>query len=280
MPPVLQHAMTVDLEESFNVENLRDRLPRSRWEAQPLAAERQTERLLDLFESEGIKATFFVLGFVAERLPNLVRAIHRRGHEIAAHSSAHRLVFEQGPVAFRADLREVKARLEALIGEPVIGYRAPTFSITEASLWAHRILREEGFLYSSSVFPVHHDRYGIPGYFRVPTTYAFPEGCLTEFPLSTLPCWGAKLPISGGGYLRLLPGPLMRAAILRFCQTSEHPFVLYLHPWELDPEIPRHKQGLLRDLRGYAGLASMSDKVRKLCQIMPWGPIRAVLAHA
>lgn len=264
--PAQYNAMTVDLEEYFTVQNLAERLPRDRWEAQPMYCEAQVHALLDLFEAEGVKATFFVLGWVAERLPKLVQAVHARGHEVAAHSYWHKLVFEMSPDEFRADLRRVKRLLEDLIGAEVCGYRAPTYSITEASLWAQEILLEEGIRFSSSIFPVVHDRYGIPDFPRFPLELQISGERLIEFPLSTLRVAGKNLPIAGGGYLRLLPVEVIASAFSHINRAEGQPGILYVHPWEIDPKIPRFRQAFLRDLRGYVGLAATLGKLRTLCR--------------
>lgn len=271
------NAMTVDVEEYFTVQNLDGVLTRDAWPAQPLRSDRQTRRLLDLFDEHGIKATFFVLGWVADRQRALVKEIHQRGHEVAAHSYWHRLVFEMTPEEFREDLRRVKALLEDLIGGPVIGYRAPTYSVTARSLWAHGILVEEGFRYSSSIFPIVHDRYGIAGYSRFPLELEVAGKRLWEFPLTTFRTLGRNLPVAGGGYLRLFPVELLARALRHVNQVEGQPTIVYLHPWEIDPEIPRFSQGLLRDWRGYTGLDRMFDKLRYLLEHLPFTTVRDVL---
>lgn len=271
------NALTVDVEEYFTVQNLDGVVPRERWAAQPLRADRQTRRLLDLFEARGVRATFFVLGWVAERHPSLVREIHRRGHEIAAHSFWHRLVYELSPEEFRADLRRVRELLEDLTGETVRGYRAPTYSVTERSLWAHTILAEEGFRYSSSIFPITHDRYGIPTYSRFPIEIDVGSGSIWEFPLTTLRVRGKNLPIAGGGYLRLLPARSVASALAWVNHQEQQPAILYLHPWEIDPEIPRFRQSFLRDTRGYIGLGGMLDKLDYLLSVLRFDRVDRVL---
>jgi polysaccharide deacetylase family protein (PEP-CTERM system associated) len=273
----LQNAMTVDVEEYFTVQALDERVPREQWPSQPLRSDRQTRRLLDLFDGRGIKATFFVLGWVGDRQRDLIREIHRRGHEVAAHSYWHKLVFEMSPEEFREDLRRVKGLLEELTGEAVIGYRAPTYSVTKASPWAHEILAEEGFKYSSSIFPIVHDRYGIPDYSRFPVKLNVAGRELWEFPMTTLRLAGKNLPIAGGGYLRLFPVWTVAKAIERVNQSERQPAILYLHPWEIDPEIPKFKQGFLKDTRGYIGLGAMFDKLDYLIERFPFTTVRGVL---
>jgi polysaccharide deacetylase family protein (PEP-CTERM system associated) len=269
-----ENAMTVDVEEYFTIQNLNEKVPRDRWPAQPLRADEQTRRLLDLFDAHGIKATFFVLGWVAERHPKLVREIFDRGHEIAAHSYWHRLVFEMTPDDFRADLTRVRDLLQDMIGSPVIGYRAPTYSLTKGSLWAHQILAEEGFRYSSSVFPIVHDRYGIADYPRFPTKVGRE---LWEFPLTTLRVAGRNLPVAGGGYLRLLPARSIALALAHVNNSESQPAILYLHPWEIDPRIPKYRQSFIRDTRGYIGLEGMLGKLDLLLSLLRFTTVKQVL---
>lgn len=271
------NAMTVDVEEYFTVQNLDGIVPRERWPAQAMRVEDQTRRLLDLYDRHSIKATFFVLGWVAERNRALVREIHDRGHEVAAHSYWHRLVFDMTPAEFREDLIRVRDLLQETIGARVTGYRAPTYSITEKSLWAHEILVEEGFEYSSSIFPITHDRYGIPSYARFPQRLSVQGRPLWEFPLTTLRVGGRNLPVAGGGYLRLFPVRTVGAALAMVNNRERQPAILYLHPWEIDPQIPKFKQGFLKDTRGYIGLSTMIEKLDRLCTWLEFGTVASVL---
>ena len=271
------NAMTVDVEEYFTVQNLDRLVPRETWPRHPLRSDAQTRRLLDLFEAHDVRATFFVLGWVAERLPDLIREISERGHEVAAHSYWHRLVFEMTPEAFRTDLRQVKQLLEDLTGKPVVGYRAPTYSITRRSLWAHQILVEEGFMYSSSIFPIMHDRYGIEDYPRFPLELPIGNRRLWEFPLTTLRVGPKNLPVAGGGYLRLFPVRAVAAALAHVNQREGQPAIVYLHPWEIDPGIPRFSQGMLKDARGYIGLGGMLGKLGFLLRTLRFSTVSNVL---
>ena len=273
----LANAMTVDVEEYFTVQNLDGIVPRERWPAQPMRSDEQTRRLLDLFEAHGIRATFFVLGWVAERQRNLVREIHERGHEVAAHSYWHRLVFEMSPQEFREDLIKVRDLLEDIIGAKVTGYRAPTYSITRKSIWAHEILVEEGFKYSSSIFPIVHDRYGIPDYQRFPIKLEVAGKPLWEFPLTTMRAFGRNLPIAGGGYMRLFPAPGLARALARVNNNEGRPAIVYLHPWEIDPQIPKFRQNALKDFRGYVGLGRMIKKLDLLLTKLSFTTVQAVL---
>ncbi|MBK8012259.1 MAG: DUF3473 domain-containing protein [Deltaproteobacteria bacterium] len=271
------NAMTVDVEEYFTIQALDQLVPRGRWSYYPSRVDHQTRDLLDLFEQHNVRATFFVLGWVAERHPALIREIAARGHEIAAHSYWHRLVFELSRDEFKEDLRRVRGVLEDLGQTRVIGYRAPTYSVTKASLWAHEILVEEGFEYSSSIFPIVHDRYGIPDYSRHPTRVSTPSGPIWEFPLTTLPMIGARFPVAGGGYMRLLPARLIGWALRRVNQVEGQPGIIYLHPWEIDPDIPRFRQGFLKDTRSYVGLRSLRSKLDELLGTLPFSTVQEVL---
>jgi polysaccharide deacetylase family protein (PEP-CTERM system associated) len=275
---VPDNAMTVDVEEYFTVQNLDGLVKRDAWPAQPMRSDAQTRRLLDLFEAHGVRGTFFCLGWVADRIRPLIQEIHRRGHEVAAHSYWHRLVFDMTPDEFREDLRRVKILLEDLTGAPVIGYRAPTYSITQRSLpWAHEILVEEGFSYSSSIFPIVHDRYGIPDYPRFPRRLDVNGRPLWEFPLTTYRALGRNLPVAGGGYLRLFPVSTLAKALKHVNEKEGQPTIVYLHPWEIDPEIPRFSQGRLKDFRGYVGLDKMMGKLDYLLGELKFTTVRSVL---
>jgi polysaccharide deacetylase family protein (PEP-CTERM system associated) len=265
------------VEEYFTVQALDHRVPRDRWPDQSLRCDVQTRRILDLLDTHDVRGTFFVLGWVGERHPELVREIHARGHEVAAHSYWHKLVYEMTPEDFRADLVRVRDLLQDLIGARVRGYRAPTYSVNEKALWAQEILAEEGFEYSSSVFPVVHDRYGIPGYSRFPIRVRAGARELWEFPMTTLRVAGRNLPVAGGGYLRLLPVRTVAAALSHVNQVEGQPVIVYLHPWEIDPEIPKFRQGWLRDTRGYIGLDGMLDKLDFLLGVFHWSRVDRVL---
>jgi polysaccharide deacetylase family protein (PEP-CTERM system associated) len=238
-------------------------------------------RILDLLDRFKIQATFFILGWVAERVPQLAKEIHRRGHEIACHGYDHQLIFQIGPEKFREDIRSSKALLEDQCGEKVHGYRAPSYSITGKSLWALDILVEEGFSYDSSIFPVVHDTYGIPDAERFPHTITTKAGPLREFPLTTLPLqigWKKlRLPIAGGGYLRLLPIETIRKGIAAVNVKEQQPAVVYFHPWEIDPHQPRIKAGLKSTFRHYLNLHRTEGKLVHLFERLQFGTMRQVL---
>jgi polysaccharide deacetylase family protein (PEP-CTERM system associated) len=279
-PSRLVNALTVDVEDYFQVQAFAGAIPRSDWEGIAPRVEANTEKLLDLFAECGLRATFFVLGWVARRHPTLVRRIAAGGHEIASHGMDHALVYTQTPERFREETRACKSLLEQLVRAPVVGYRAATYSITARSLWALEILAEEGFRYDSSVFPVHHDRYGIPRAPRFPYTILLEEGRqLTEFPLSTVEVLGLRFPIAGGGYFRLLPFVLTRLAFARINRREGRPFVFYLHPWELDPGQPRVRTpNPLNGARHRLNLKRTEPRLRRLLKHFAFGPMSEVLS--
>ena len=277
----LINALTIDVEDYFQVNAFEPYVARESWDGFPLRVADNVARLLDLLDEFGVKATFFVLGWVAERLPLMVKEIQARGHEIACHGYEHQLVYNIGPERFREDIRCSKVILEAITGVPVNGYRAPSYSITPRSLWALDILIEEGFSYDSSIFPVHHDTYGMPDAPRFPYTHERAAGRLREFPLTTLPIklagWQYNLPIAGGGYLRLLPVALIRHGIEKINRIEKKPAVLYLHPWEIDPDQPRIEASWKSRFRHYNNLAKTEAKLRLLLEKLDFGTMAEVL---
>ncbi len=273
------NALSVDLEEYFQVSNFTKLIERSRWETLPSRVRDATRRLLDAADATGNRATFFVLGWIAERHPELVREIAARGHEIACHGYGHELVYEIGPERFRADLRRARAAIEQATGAPVHGYRAPSYSITEASLWALRILVEEGFRYDSSIFPIRHHRYGIPGFARRPVRIELGGGqSIDEFPLTTLAAGPWSLPLAGGAYLRFLPPAVFAWGLGRLVAAGE-PTVLYVHPWEIDPEQPRQAVGWLVRVNHYHNLHRTEGRLRRLLERFRFAPMAEVLAQ-
>jgi polysaccharide deacetylase family protein (PEP-CTERM system associated) len=233
---------------------------------------------MNLFEDRGVTATFFVLGWVAERQPDLVAEIASRGHEVACHGYSHQLVYNQEPDVFYEETRRAKDILEDIVGTPVLGYRAASYSITQRSRWALDMLVELGFVYDSSIFPVRHDRYGIPGSPRLPYRMEVGEGSLVEFPLSTARVLGANLPVAGGGYFRLYPYFVTRAGLRSVNRSQGAPFVFYLHPWEIDPEQPRVKVGGLSRFRHYNNLDRCETRLTRLLGDFRFTTMHAVLA--
>lgn len=276
----MMNALTIDVEDYFQVNAFEPYVARESWDQFPLRVADNVARLLDLLDEFKVKATFFVLGWVAERLPLLVKEIQARGHEIACHGYGHQLIYRIGPQAFREDIRRAKQVLEQIAGVAVQGYRAPTYSITSDSLWAFDLLIEEGFSFDSSVFPVYHDTYGMPDAPRFPYMVQRAAGSIQEFPLSTLPLtlagWRYQLPIAGGGYLRLLPVHLIKWGIDQINEQGK-PAVLYLHPWEIDPGQPRIRAGWKSRFRHYNNLSKTEAKLRYLLNGVSYAPMGQVL---
>jgi polysaccharide deacetylase family protein (PEP-CTERM system associated) len=261
----LQNAMTVDVEDYFHVSALAEVISRKDWDRMEYRAERSTERLLELFAERQIKCTFFVLGWVANKSKGLIRKLHDAGHEVACHGLTHELVYRQTPDVFRDETATSKAMLEDIIGAPVLGYRAASYSITAQSLWAIDILCELGFKYDSSIFPIAHDRYGIPGAATSPGEFVTAKGNrIVEFPLSTAKLLRWRMPVAGGGYFRLLPYAYTRWGLSKINRDDGIPFVFYLHPWEIDPEQPRFAASWLSRFRHYTNLEKCESRLRRL----------------
>lgn len=274
----VRHAMTVDVEDYFHVAALAGSIKPQDWGDMEFRAEQSTRTLLSLFARRGVRATFFVLGWVARRSPQLVREIQQAGHEVACHGMSHKLIYTQTPEEFHAETRDAKALLEDIIGEPVLGYRAATYSITPKSLWALDSIAELGFQYDSSIFPIRHDLYGIPDAPRVPGRIRAPGGAeLVEFPISTVKLAGVRIPIAGGGYFRIFPYWLTRMGLDKLHRAGS-PFVFYLHPWEVDPQQPRVKVGWKSRFRHYTNLSRTQGRLDRLVQAFPFAPMRDVLA--
>jgi polysaccharide deacetylase family protein (PEP-CTERM system associated) len=262
---MIRNALTVDVEDYFHVSAFAGSINRNNWDSHSLRVEKNTGRLLELFDQHGVKATFFVLGWLAERVPGLVREIADQGHEVGCHGYSHRLVYEQKPEEFREETLRSKSMLEDTVQAPVRGYRAASFSITDASRWALDILAEAGFVYDSSIFPVHHDRYGIPGASQYPYLLQTPAGQpLAEFPLSTVEIFGFRLPMAGGGYFRFYPYLLTKAGLKWINTRGNQPFVFYLHPWEIDQDQPRISASWLSQFRHYNNLEKCESRLRQL----------------
>jgi polysaccharide deacetylase family protein (PEP-CTERM system associated) len=346
----ITNILTIDLEDYFQVSVFESVVRREEWDKYESRIERNTHRLLEILSEckpnvstnvtnewlhtsnlqpeslaphdtrhstlrTPVRATFFCLGWIAERYPDLIREIHQQGHEIACHGYAHKLIYNQSMEEFTEDIRKAKAILEDIIGEEVIGYRAPSYSITKQSEWAFEVLMEEGFEYDSSIFPIHHDRYGIPGAPRFPfvvsmngtNTFEFkimnvgtaaPKNCSTaalinstnssnpmnpsnqliEFPISTVRFLGQNVPISGGGYFRLFPYPMAKMGLRNINDKEKRPFVFYLHPWEMDPEQPRIQNGSFKShLRHYINLSKTERKLKRLLKDFNFTSLRDIL---
>lgn len=275
-PLSMKNALTVDVEDYFQVSAFEPHIRRDQWDHQPSRVERNVERLLELFARHGAKATFFTLGWVASRSPQLVRGIVAAGHELASHGYAHARATEQSAAEFSADVRRAKLMLEDIGGTPVVGYRAPSFSIDRRNLWAFDALLEAGYRYSSSVYPVHHDHYGMPD---APRHAYRPRPGLLEIPVTTTRLFGRNLPAGGGGYFRLMPYRLSRWAIRRVNDIDRRPAIFYMHPWEIDPDQPRvHGTGLKTRFRHYVNLGKTEGRLARLLDDFRWGRIDEVFA--
>jgi polysaccharide deacetylase family protein (PEP-CTERM system associated) len=260
-----RNVVSVDVEDYFHVEAFSDVVDPARWDSYASRVVPNTRRLLQLFASLDVRATFFILGWVAERFPELVREIAAGGHELGCHSYWHRLVYKLDAAEFREDTRRAKDIIEQHAGQRVAGYRAPTYSLVHRSAWALEILSELGFTYDSSIFPIHHDRYGMPDAPRAPFRFQTPAGPMTEFPITTFRVAGHNLPVGGGGYLRLLPELYTRIGLKR-AQRDGVPIVIYIHPWEVDPDQPRLPGRLSSRLRHYTNLSRTLDRLRGLLE--------------
>ncbi len=270
--------MSVDVEDYFQVEAFAGLVKRDSWDSFPSRVYANTMRVLDLFDEFDVKATFFFLGWVAERNPRLLKETHQRGHELACHSYWHRTIFSLTPEEFREDTLRSKKLIEDATGVGVKGYRAPSWSITRQSLWALEILAEEGFEYDSSIYPIHHDIYGIPGAKRTPYVHHIGGRILAEFPPATIQMLGGTLPVAGGGYLRLFPLSFTDWAIRRMQAEAGQQVVVYFHPWEVDPEQPRIAAGLRSRFRHYTNLHKMESRLRALMSRHPFQSFRDLLA--
>jgi polysaccharide deacetylase family protein (PEP-CTERM system associated) len=304
---LIVNALTIDVEDYFQVHALSTVVRRDQWDSFVPRVESNTLKILDIIDScnssnakvSSNTATFFVLGWVAERFPGLVKEIAARGHEVACHGYWHECIFNQTREEFKEDVRRAKRTLEDIIGKPVIGYRAPTYSIKKETLWAFEILVSLGFRYDSSIFPIRHDAYGIPDAPRFPffmhvngnsvslqdleeTSYMESginkaEG-LVEFPLSTARLLGGNIPIAGGGYFRLAPYMLTKSLLRRVNERDRKPFIFYLHPWELDADLPRIKgEHFVANFRTYINLGKTEGKFRKLLSAFQFSSVSQIM---
>ena len=280
MPDVksVSNALTVDVEDYFHVAALEQSISRDRWDSQESRVVANTEKLLNMFEQSNVLATFFVLGWVAERHPQLVERIAAAGHEVACHGYSHRLVYEQTPEEFYAETRRAKEVLEDITGSRVRGYRAASYSIVKSSLWALDCLAELDFEYDSSIFPVRHDRYGIPDAKRVPHEMTLSGGkSIVEWPMATAQILGCRLPVAGGGYFRLFPYQLTRWGLSSINKHERRPFIFYLHPWEVDPDQPRIQASWLSRFRHYTNLDKCEGRLRRLLEEFGFSTVQDVL---
>ena len=260
----MKNTLTIDVEDYFHVAALGKSIDLTDWDRIEPRVVDNMNRLLDMFDEHGVKATHFVLGWVAERFPELIKEIDRRGHEVASHGYSHQLVYNQSPEVFFQETKDSKSLIENIIGKPIFGYRAASYSITKKSLWALDTLAELGFIYDSSIFPVVHDRYGIKDSPIYPHVLETPgKKKLVEYPLSTYTFLGQAIPVAGGGYFRLYPYWLSRF-FYRSINKSNMPFVFYLHPWEVDPGQPRVKASFISEFRHYNNLEKCQGRLASL----------------
>jgi polysaccharide deacetylase family protein (PEP-CTERM system associated) len=269
----VRHGLSFDIEEAFHALNMWSVTPPETWSTQDTRVEAVTDRILGLLDARGVRATFFVLGLVAERTPGVVTRIVEAGHELGSHGYSHKMVGDLGREGFDQDVRRARGLLQDLSGKPIEGFRASTFSIGKGTRWGLATLARAGHTWDSSVFPVRHDRYGDPTFpwhaVHLDLADAPP---LREYPLLTRPALGRRWPAAGGGYLRLLPLPLVDGALTR-SESDGEPGIVYLHPWELDVDQPRHDLGGLRTMRHYYGLRRVADKLERLLDRHAFGPI-------
>ena len=275
----MRNALSVDVEDWFQVGAFESVIDRSDWDSLPRRVESNTDRVLDLFDEAGVKATFFTLGWVAERHPALIRRIAAAGHELASHGWDHRRVFTMTEAEFRDDLARARAAIEDSAGQPVTGYRAPSFSIDARTPWAHQVLAEQGYAYSSSVAPVRHDHYG----WREAPRFAWRPlagADLIELPVTTVDVGGRRMAAGGGGFFRLLPYAFSSWAVARVNRREARPAIFYFHPWEIDPDQPRVAGAPLKSrLRHYTNLSAMRPKLLKLLGEHEWTRTDEVAAH-
>jgi polysaccharide deacetylase family protein (PEP-CTERM system associated) len=275
--PCITNAMSVDVEDYFQVQAFAGLVPRAEWDRIPRRVEANTDRILEQFARAGVHATFFTLGWVAERHPHLVRRIVAGGHELASHGYDHVLAHDFSPDAFGQDVGRTRRILEDIGGVAVNGYRAPTFSIGPRNPWAFERLEQEGYRYSSSVFPIRHDLYGVPDAPRAP--YRPGSGALWELPMTTLRLGQRNLPCSGGGYFRLLPYRLFRAGLRRLNRTEARAGIFYFHPWEVDPDQPRIPGASARArFRHFVNMRHMSARLERLLRDFAWDRMDRVFA--
>jgi len=269
---MIQNYLTVDVEDYYQVSAFEPLVGLSKWDQYPSRVVKNTRTILQALDRNNTKATFFVLGWIGERHPELVKEIVASGHPIGCHSYQHHLIYTLSPQEFRKDTRRAKDVLEKISGKPVSGYRAPSYSITQQSLWAYDILEELGFKYSSSVFPIHHDRYGIPDAPRF--KYKVPGHDMIEYPISTARYLGRNIPVSGGGYFRIFPYPFTKMALSKINKRENQPFVFFIHPWETDPDQPKMKDAsVLSRFRHYTNLSKTAERFEKLLNDFEFIPI-------
>jgi polysaccharide deacetylase family protein (PEP-CTERM system associated) len=269
---MLQNYLTIDVEDYYQVSAFEPLVGLAKWDQYPSRVVKNTRAILEALDRHYTKATFFVLGWTAERNPDLVKEIMTGGHPIGCHSYQHRLIYNLSPNEFREDTRRAKDILEQITGKAILGYRAPSYSITRQSLWAYDILEELGFAFSSSIFPIHHDRYGMPDAPRF--KYKVPHHNIIEYPISTCRFFGRNIPVSGGGYFRIFPYWFTKMALSKINARENQPFVFFVHPWEIDPEQPKMMSATaLSKFRHYTNLSKTMERFEKLLNDFRFVPI-------
>lgn len=272
------NALTIDVEDYYQVSGFESQIAFESWPRYESRVVGNTWRILELLHFQKVKATFFVLGWIAEHYPQVVLAIRQEGHEIASHGYRHRLLYNMSPEEFRKDTERSKGILEDLCGLPVVGYRAASYSVVEETLWALDILKDLGFQYDSSIFPIHHDRYGIPTAGRFPYDHLLSEDRrLLEFPLSTVKLFGRNVPVAGGGYLRVFPYRFIQWGIRRINQREAQPAIIYLHPWEIDPGQPKVQGSRLSRFRHYVNLDKTEFRLKRLLSDFRFGTLQMLM---
>jgi polysaccharide deacetylase family protein (PEP-CTERM system associated) len=267
----IRNAMTIDVEDYFQVSAFASHISRDSWSSLPCRVEANIDRILALLDAAGIKATFFTLGWIAERYPAMVRRIAEQGHELASHGYAHQRASDQSAEEFSDDVGRSKALLEDIGGQPVLGYRAPSFSIGSGNLWALDVLKQAGYRYSSSIYPVRHDHYGMPD---APRFAFYPNGedGLLELPITTVRLMQRNLPAGGGGYFRFFPYAMSRWLMQRVNDSDRQSAIFYFHPWEVDPDQPRQENISLKTrFRHYVNLGRMETRLKALTRDFQWG---------
>jgi len=272
------NALTIDVEDYFQVSAFAAHIPREAWERLPCRVERNVDVILGLLDASGARGTFFTLGWVAERYPQVVRRIAESGHELASHGYGHQRASDLSPEQFRADITRAKRLLEDISGQPVNGYRAPSFSVGKTNPWAFDCIRDAGYVYSSSVYPIRHDHYGMPDAPRFPYQ---PIPGLTEVPVTTNQFFHTNVPTGGGGYFRLMPYAMSKWLIARVNEVDGKPAMFYFHPWEIDPEQPRiHAAGWKSKFRHYINLGRTEQRLKRLLADFKWDRVDRVFLGA
>ena len=272
------NAFSVDVEDYFHVSAYSRVIARRDWDSFPSRVEANTQAMMEVLAEAEVKGTFFVLGWVAERFPGLVSEIAAQGHEIACHGYSHKLIYRQSRQQFTEEAHRAKSLLEDISGAAVNGYRGASFSITRESLWALEVLAELGFTFDSSIYPIRHDRYGIPGAPTRPFAFRCESGAtINEFPMTTVDILGWRMPVSGGGYFRIYPYTLTRAALRHLNLRKSEPFVFYTHPWEIDPEQPFINASWLSNFRHRTNLHRCRGRLARLLKEFRFSTISDVL---